>query len=133
MKLNLKTVKEINNFIRTYAEPGYKKELGTIRLSGFIENKLTTKSLKHNRTLSNICLFLFHYGIPFITEFKMKGGLRPDIVAPTHIKKVIEVLHTETIESFREKKLPKYLKLGIQEKDIIFIRTDEVLTFEKLN
>ncbi len=124
----MKQDKRINDFIRDYAEVGFKRELGTIKLPE--NNKSNRDLLSHNLKLCEVCCHLKKLGIPFITEFKMKGGLRPDIVCPTHVKKIIEILHTETMESFREKKLPKYPEE--LKNEFIFIKTLEKFDVNKI-
>lgn len=90
----------IRDFFREHVESGFTNPLNGIRLS-----KGNTR--EHNMRVCEICLTLLEQGIPFYTEVKLKCGLRPDIVTPTHVVKCIEVLHTETETDFIEKKFIK--------------------------
>lgn len=104
--MNKKTIQELREFQDRYFEPGYKNVLDDIRLS-------KANTFAHNLRVCAICCYLLSQGIPFYTEVKLKCSLRCDIVAPTHIIKLIEVLHTETSEKFiklKEYKLPEELK-----------------------
>jgi len=48
------------------------------------------------------------HGIPFATEARLSTGVRPDIVAPTHVLPIIEVLWSESKQDFLDKKSDKY-------------------------
>jgi len=63
---------------------------------------------EHRRAIFECCNALLAEGIPFWTEVRMKCGCIPDIVCPTHVKPMIEVLSSETMEMFRDLKLDKY-------------------------
>lgn len=115
-QMNQKTIKDLREFQDRYFEPGYKNTLNDIRLS-------KANTFAHNLRVSAICCYLLSQEIPYYTEVKLKCGLRCDIVCPTHIIKIIEVLHTETPEKFRKLKLGK---LPIELKDeVILISTKE--------
>ena len=105
--------RKINNFVRKYANHFFKYHLNHIIPTG--------TSPEHLAMVSEICQHLYFKGIPYITEFKMRSGVTPDIVLPTHVKRIIEVLHSETIDDFNLKKRMKYpAELN---NDFIFIST----------
>lgn len=75
-----------------------------------------------------VCNYLLKAGIPFFTEFRMRDtGLRPDIVCPTHIKKIIEVFDSEDERKFNERKRPHY-PVDLQDE---FIFVDAKLPFDE--
>ena len=99
---------KINDFVRRYAESGYKRDINKINL--------TKGQPEHNKRICEICCELIELDIPFFTEFRTKFGLRLDIATPTHVKKLIEVLHSETVNDFfknKRQKLPDELKSEI--------------------
>jgi hypothetical protein len=55
-----------------------------------------------------VCNALIAENIPFWTEVRLKCGCIPDIVCPTNVKPIIEVLSSETEKDFYEKKHHKY-------------------------
>lgn len=81
-------------------DPAFKNPINTIRLSA--EN-----TREHNMQVAKACIILLENGVPFYTEVRLKCGLRPDILCPSHVKQIIEVLHSETPEMFVEKKFNK--------------------------
>ena len=89
-----------DTFIRKYADQAYKIDLNCIKPSA--EN-----TYEHNMRICEICVHLTIAKIPFYTELRLKCGLRPDIVVPTHIKPIIEVLHSETEKDFMKRKFGK--------------------------
>ena len=91
----------INDWWREYADPMFKPDWNKIKLS-----KANTR--EHNLRVCEICITLLEFGIPFATEVRLNCGARPDIIAPTHVKPIIEVLWSETNEDFLTKKAPKY-------------------------
>lgn len=91
----------INTFVKKNAEQGFKRDVNVIKLS-------KANTYEHNFQVCKICCKLLKERIPFYTEFRMKTGVRPDIVTPTMPVKFIEVLHTETEKEFSDKKLFKY-------------------------
>ena len=96
-----KIQKEVNDWARKFADPMFKIDWGTIKLS-----KGNTYS--HNLRVCEIALVLLDNDIPFATEVRLKCGARPDIVCPTHVRSIIEVLHSETREDFETLKAHKY-------------------------
>jgi hypothetical protein len=124
MKLSSKDQKQVNDFLRKYANKSYKLK-PQISLSASIE---------HDKTLCAVCLVLRHYiKTPFYTECILSNGLRPDVIAPLHVKKFIEILHSEGLFDWEKIKGKKYKELGISKDDIIFIRTDETVNARKLS
>ena len=105
---------KINTFFRNYVDPCYKNDMNVIRLS-------KGNTPQHNLRVCEICCWLLASNIPFYTEVKLKSGVRPDIICPTHIKPIIEVFHTEDEKDFVVHKEPKYPKELRTE--IIFNRT----------
>ena len=103
MKLDAKTQKEINDWWRYYGDTGYKPDWGKIKLSA-------SNSKEHNMRVCEICITLLEWGVPFATELRLRSGVRPDIVVPTHVKPIIEVLRSETNEDFISTKSHKYPK-----------------------
>lgn len=68
-------------------------------------------SIYHNRMICEVCLYLLHHGIPFLTQAEFnKGEYRGDIVAPSHIQPIIEIRYSETQKKTDMKKLPEELK-----------------------
>lgn len=93
--------KILNDWARAYADPMFKVDWGKIKLS-----KANTK--EHNLRVCEICCTLIEHEIPFATEVRLKCGARPDIICPTHVQPIIEVLHSETKEDFAKLKADKY-------------------------
>ena len=115
MKLKKSEQEVVNTFVRKYADKGFKLKPDIV----------FSASLDHDKTLCAVCLLLRHIiRTPFYTEFRMKGGLRPDVVAPLHSHKFIEILHSESFFDWEKVKGAKYAKLGISKDEIIFIQTD---------
>ena len=101
MKLKPKDQLAVNSFVREYVNQSYKTPLNAVRLSA-------DHTDAHRRMVFEICNCLLSHGIPFFTEVRLKVGVIPDIVAPTHITPFIEVLCTETPEMFETLKLYRY-------------------------
>lgn len=104
--MNQKTIQTIREFQDKHFEPGYKNNLNEIRLS-------KANTFIHNIRVCAICCYLLSQDVPFYTEVKLKYGLQMDVCTPTHVVKLIEVLHTETTEKFiklKEFKIPNELK-----------------------
>jgi len=94
---------KIRNFFRDHVDHNFNNPQNSIRLS-------RANSHEHNLRVAEVCIALLEANIPFYTEVKLKCGLRPDIVCPTHVVKCIEVTHTETDKAFIQKKLSKIPK-----------------------
>ena len=123
MKLKPSEQKKVNDFVRKYANS----------MSKLNSNIVLSASIEHDKTLCAVGLILRHYiKTPFYSEFKMKNGLRPDLVAPLHVKKFIEVLHSESFFDWEKIKGKKYAELGISKDDIIFIKTDKSVSVSDL-
>lgn len=101
MKLPNKVQKEVNDWWRIHGDTSYKPDWGKIKLS-------VANTREHNLRVCEICITLLEMGLPFATEARLKTGVRPDIVAPTHVKPIIEVLWSETNEDFLSNKSDKY-------------------------
>lgn len=101
MKLPYKVQKEVNDWWRIHGDTSYKPDWGKIKLS-------VANTREHNLRVCEICISLLEMGLPFATEARLKTGVRPDIVAPTHVKPIIEVLWSETNEDFLSNKSDKY-------------------------
>jgi len=90
----------INNFFREYVDRSFKTCKDHIKPS-----EQHTK--EHFLRICEVCFVLKKLNIPFFTEVRLKCGLIPDIVTPTHILKIIEVMSSEDYTKFMEKKFPK--------------------------
>jgi hypothetical protein len=101
MKLDAKTQKRINDWWREHGDKMHKPLWGAIRLSA-------ANTREHNIRVCEICCTLMEHGIPFATEVRLNTGVRPDIVAPTHVLPIIEVLWSESKQDFIDKKSDKY-------------------------
>ena len=101
MKIDAKTQKIVNDWWREHGDKMHKPLWGAIRLS-------TANTREHNLRVCEICCTLLEYGIPFATEVRLNTGVRPDIVAPTHVLPIIEVLWSESKQDFLDKKSHKY-------------------------
>ena len=101
MKLPQHEQKIVNDFFRSYVNPMYKNPMNVVRLN-------SEHTEEHRRAIFECCNALLSHGIPFWTEVRLTCGCIPDIVCPTHIKPIIEVLCSETPQMFEELKLPKY-------------------------
>ena len=101
MKLNSHDQALVNSFFRNFVNGSYKNPMNTVRL-----NKEHTD--EHRRQIFEVCNYLLTQGIPFWTEVRLNCGCIPDIVCPTHVKPIVEVLCTETPDMFKRLKLPKY-------------------------
>ncbi len=101
MKVSRKEQERINEWWRKHGDKMYKPLWGAIRLS-------SANTKEHNLRVCEICCCLLEMGIPFATEVRLSNGVRPDIVAPTHVRPIIEVLWSESEADFKEKKADKY-------------------------
>ena len=101
MKLTSVEQKEVNDFFREYVNRAYKNPMNSVRLN-------VDHTDEHRRMIFEICNALIAEKIPFWTEVRLKCGCIPDIVCPTNVKPVIEVLSSETVEDFYQKKHHKY-------------------------
>jgi hypothetical protein len=101
VKLSSKEQKQLNDWWREHGDKMHKPLWGAIRLSA-------ANTREHNLRVCQVCCTLIEHGLPFATEVRLKNGVRPDIVAPTHVVPIIEVLWSETKEDFLTKKAPKY-------------------------
>ena len=111
MKLAPKTQKQVNDWWREHGDKMYKPLWGAIRLS-------SANTREHNLRVCQICCTLLEHGIPFATEVRLSNGVRPDIVAPTPVLPIIEVLWSESKQDFLDKKADKY-PLPLQRKWIL--------------
>lgn len=101
MKLTKEEQRKVNLFFREYVDLSFKNPMNCIRLN-------SEHTDEHRNSIYEVCTTLLKSGIPFWTEVRLSCGCIPDIVCPTHIKPIIEVLCTETIEMFNELKKDKY-------------------------
>jgi len=101
MNIKPKVQQQVNDWWRLHGDTSYKPDWGKIKLS-------SANTREHNLRVCEICITLLEMGVPFATEARLKTGVRPDIVAPTHIKPIIEVLWSETNEDFLTLKADKY-------------------------
>ena len=102
MKLTSEEQKEVNDFFRSYVDTQrYKNPMNSIRLN-------VDHTDEHRRTIFEVCNALIAERIPFWTEVRLTCGCIPDIVCPTNVKPIIEVLSSETVEDFYQKKHHKY-------------------------
>ena len=111
MKLDAKTQQAVNTWWREHGDTSYKPDWGKIKLSA-------SNTKQHNMRVCEICISLLEMGIPFATEARLNCGVRPDIIAPTHVKPIIEVLWSESNEDFLRTKSHKY-PTGLQGKWIL--------------
>ena len=76
--------------------------------------RLTNNNLgtKHTEQMIATCLEFLENKVPFITEAIFTDGSRCDILCPS-TKDIIEILHTETDEMFKDKikKYPAYFNV----------------------
>jgi len=114
MKLPSSDQKIVNDFFREHVERAYKNPMNSVRLNVDHTND-------HRVRIFEICNVLIDNKIPFWTEVRLKNGCIPDIVAPTHVVRFIEVLGTETPEDFLRNKFHKYESFGFSKKDFLLI------------
>ncbi len=115
MKLSKKEVVQINQFKQTHLNYSEKLSQNHIILSA--ANNADDDA--HNKMVCDICRCLLRMKVPFYCEVQLKTGWKPDIIVPTHVKKVIEVFGSETKELFNLKKghkVPEELR-----NEIIFV------------
>lgn len=86
---------EASQFTREYASPSFRVDWDKVKFTG--------TSKEHQDMVYEICWWLYKNNIPFATEVRFKTGYRPDIIAPTHVKPIIEVRHSEDEEKTRSK------------------------------
>ncbi len=125
MKLSSSDQKTVNDFFREHIDRSYKTPMNCIRMN-------VDHTSDHRVRIFEICNLLIDSKIPFWTEVRMKNGCIPDILAPTHITRFIEVLGTETPEDFFSKKFHKYESCGFGEKDFLLIDAKVELQAEEL-
>jgi len=101
MKLSSKDQETVNEFFRDYVDSQFKTVMNAVRLSA-------EHTDEHRRSIFDCCNALIKESVPFWTEVRLTCGCIPDIVCPTHIKPMIEVLCSETPQMFEELKLYKY-------------------------
>lgn len=111
MKLNSTEQKEVNDFFRNFVNPAYKNPMNCVRLN-------VDHTDSHRKRIFDVCNVLLKHRIPFWTEVRLNNGCVPDIICPTHVKKIIEVLSSETEEMFYQNKYPKY-ESGLQNEFIL--------------
>jgi len=104
----------INDFFRLHVDVGFKSLRNAVKL-----NPQHTDA--HRRTMFEVCNTLVKHNIPFWTEVNLLNKCIPDIVAPTHITPIIEVMSTETVEQFKENKLEKYTRAGFNSSHLKYI------------
>ena len=116
----------INDFFRQYVDKGFKYIKNAVKL-----NPQHTE--EHRRTMFEVCDTLLKHDIPFWTEVTLLNGCIPDVIAPTHVTPIIEVMSSETIEQFHENKMESYLRSGLNTSHLKFIdaheKFDEVCLF----
>ena len=123
MKLKSHEQEIVNDFFRNYVDSMFKNPMNVVRLNpGHTE--------EHRRAIFECCNALMSAGVPFWTEVRLKCGCIPDIVCPTHVKPIIEVLCSETIKMFTELKLDKYPEE--LHGSFIFVDAKEVFTEEMI-
>ena len=98
---DMKTQQKVNDWWREHGDKMFAADWNKIKLS-------SANTREHNLRVCEICITLLEMGIPFATEVRLNSGVRPDIIAPTHIRPIIEVLWSETKEDFLKKKADKY-------------------------
>jgi hypothetical protein len=123
MKLTSKDQEIVNVFFRQYVDRGYKAVMNAVRLSA-------EHTDEHRRCIFDVCNTLLKAGVPFWTEVRLQCGCIPDVVCPTHIKPIIEVLCSETPQMFEELKLHKYPS-ELQDTKRNFIFVDAKVPFEE--
>jgi hypothetical protein len=101
MKYPAKLQKTLNDWWRQHGDDMHRPAWGVIKLSA-------GNTYEHNMRVAQICIYLLHNGIPFATEAILRYNVRPDIICPTHVCPIIEVLWSESKEDFVEKKAGKY-------------------------
>jgi len=107
--------RKFKNFFNEYVAPLQKICLNHV--------KFTSGGLLHKRKVAVICAYLSSSGVDFATEVKLKCGKIPDILYPDHIKPIIEVMDSEDLRKFDEKKKMNY---PVELRDeIIFVRADK--------
>lgn len=114
MKLPSSDQKIVNDFFREHVERAYKNPMNSVRLNVDHTND-------HRVRIFEICNVLIDKKIPFWTEVRLKNGCIPDIVAPTHVVRFIEVLGTESPDDFLQNKFHKYESSGFSRKDFLLI------------
>src|SRR3990167_6385519 len=87
-----------HEFVRKYCDYGYRIDWDVIKFS-------KADSSQHNLMVASICDWLLRNNIPFLTQMRFKTGYKPDILAPTHIKPIIEVRASETPKKSSEKEI----------------------------
>lgn len=102
MKITSEEQKKVNDFFRSYVDNvGFKNPMNAIRLN-------VDHTDEHRRAIFEVCNALIGERIPFWTEVRLYCGCIPDVVCPTNVKPIIEVLSSETEQDFYEKKHHKY-------------------------
>ena len=109
MKLTTREKMDIMAFQMKYLDKSYKIDWNTIKLS-------KADGEVHNRMVANICIYLIHNDIPFLSQSRFNTGYRPDVVCPIRLpKSIIEVRNTETEKESQAKlkRTPKELHNSI--------------------
>ena len=104
----------INDFFRDYVDQSFKYVQNSVKL-----NPQHTE--KHRRTMFEVCNVLVKHNIPFWTEVHLQMRCIPDIIAPTHITPIIEIMSTETLDKFEKTKFPMYNAMGFNRHHLKFI------------
>jgi len=121
MKISSEDQSEINDFVRQYVDtarlPGRKVLWGYKSFEG-------KNGLAHEEAVHRVCKALSLRKIPFATEVPLKCGNVLDVCCPTHIKKIIEVMHSESDDYMTKKilRLPNSLQ-----GEVMILRACEVL------
>ncbi len=103
MKLSSSDQELVNAFFRNYVDRSFKNPMNCVRLN-------SEHTDEHRRSIFEVCNALLKAGVPFWTEVRLTCGTIPDVVCPTHVKPMVEVLCSETPEMFADLKLNKYPK-----------------------
>jgi len=95
----------INDFVRRYVDRSFRVYWN--KMSFELKN-----GFAHDQAVFRCCRALHLLGVPFATEVRLRCGNVADIVCPTHIKPLIEVLASETDFSLSKKllRLPEELR-----------------------
>lgn len=112
MKLSKQDQITINDFVREYVDLSKLSSKGVLWGVKTFEGK---NGLVHEEAVHRICKTLSLKGVPFATEVPLKCGNILDVCCPTHVKKIIEVMHSESDDMMAKKvlKLPKSLQTEV--------------------
>jgi len=101
----MKTLKKLRDFENSYLDRKFRIDWNIIKLNKH-------DSYDHNKMICEVCLWLMCHNIPFATQVRFKTKAIPDIICPTHIRKIIEVRASETDKKSLDKlkRLPEELR-----------------------